>query len=199
MDSNVVPIKPHRILKEIREILGKDDILVADTGQMGAWTVVLYPMIASGRTYIRAAGTLGWSLPAAIGAKFAVGDNKVLNVIGDGGIAYHISELETALRLDKPIVAVVFNNVTLGMLHYGFKWRGDGKALKSSDFIDVNFGKVAEAFNCYGQRVERPGEIREAIEYAFDSGKPAVVDIMIDRYELAPTSYYRTLPQGRPL
>lgn len=199
MDSDAVPIKPHRIIKEIRQILGEQDILVADTGQMGAWTGVLYPIVAPGRTYIRAAGTLGWSLPAAIGAKFAAGDNKVLDVTGDGGVAYHISELETALRLDKPFVAVVFNNVTLGMLHYGFKWRGGGKALKSSDFIDVDYGKIAEAFNCYGQRVEKPGEIGEAIQNAFDSGKPAIVDVMIDRYELAPTSYYRTLPQGRPL
>ena len=199
MDSDAVPIKPHRIIKEIRQILGDRDIVVADTGQMGAWTGVLYPIVAPGRTYIRAAGTLGWSLPAAIGAKFAAGDNKVLDVTGDGGVAYHISELETALRLDKPFVAVVFNNVTLGMLHYGFKWRGDGKALKSSDFVDVDYGKVAEAFNCYGQRVEKPGEIGEAIQNAFDSGKPAIVDVMIDRYELAPTSYYRTLPQGRPL
>jgi len=199
MDSDAVPIKPHRIIKEIRKILGDQDIVVADTGHMGAWTGVLYPIVAPGRTYIRAAGTLGWSLPAAIGAKFAAGDNKVLDVTGDGGVAYHISELETALRLDKPFVAVVFNNVTLGMLHYGFKWRGGGKALKSSDFIDVDYGKIAEAFNCYGQRVERPGEIGEAIQNAFDSGKPAVVDVMIDRYELAPTSYYRTLPQGRPL
>jgi acetolactate synthase-1/2/3 large subunit len=199
MESDAVPIKPHRIIKEIRQILGDQDIVVADTGQMGAWTGVLYPIVAPGRTYIRAAGTLGWSLPAAIGAKFAAGDNKVLDVTGDGGVAYHISELETALRLEKPFVAVVFNNVTLGMLHYGFKWRGDGKALKSSDFIDVNYGKIAEAFNCYGQRVEKPGEIGEAIQNAFDSGKPAIVDVMIDRYELAPTSYYRTLPQGRPL
>jgi acetolactate synthase-1/2/3 large subunit len=199
MDSDAVPIKPHRIIKEIRHVLGEQDILVADTGQMGAWTGVLYPVVAPGRTYIRAAGTLGWSLPAAIGAKFAAGDNKVLDVTGDGGVAYHISELETALRLDKPFVAVVFNNVTLGMLHYGFKWRGDGKALKSSDFIDVDYGKIAEAFNCYGQRVEKPDEIGEAIHNAYASGKPAVVDVMIDRYELAPTSYYRTLPQGRPL
>ena len=199
MSSDAVPIKPHRVIKEIREVLGEKDILVADTGQMGAWTGVLYPIMAPGRTYIRAAGTLGWSLPAAIGAKFAAGDRKVLDVTGDGGVAYHISELETALRCDKPFVAVVFNNVTLGMLHYGFKWRGEGKALKSSDFIDIDYGRVAEAFNCYGQRIERPGELKEAIESAFASGKPAVIDVMIDRYELAPTSSYRKLPQGRPL
>jgi acetolactate synthase-1/2/3 large subunit len=199
MDSDAVPVKPHRIIKEIRQILDKQDILVADTGQMGAWTGVLYPTIAPGRTYIRAAGTLGWSLPAAIGAKFAAGEKKVLVVTGDGGVAYHISELETALRLDKPFVTVVFNNVTLGMLHYGFKWQGEGKALKSSDFIDIDYGKIAEAFKCYGQRVEKPGELGEAIKLAFDSGKPAIIDVLIDRYELAPISYYRTLPQGRSL
>jgi acetolactate synthase-1/2/3 large subunit len=91
--SEAVPIKPHRVIKEIREVLGEKDILVADTGQMGAWTGVLYPIISPGRTYIRAAGTLGWSLPAAIGAKFAFGDRNVLDVTGDGGIAYHIAEL----------------------------------------------------------------------------------------------------------
>jgi len=199
MESDAVPIKPHRVIKEIRDALGADDILVADTGQMGAWTGVLYPVVAPGRTYIRAAGTLGWSFPAAIGAKFAAGKRRVLDVTGDGGIAYHISELETALRCDKPFVAVVFNNVTLGMLHYGFAWRHGGKGLKSSDFVDVDYGKVARAFRCHGSRIEKPGELKDAIHDAFESGKPAVVDVMIDRYELSPTSYYRSLPQGRPL
>ena len=199
MDSDAVPIKPHRVIKEIRAALGEEDVLVADTGQMGAWTGVLYPIVAPGRTYIRAAGTLGWSFPAAIGAKFAAGDRRVLDVTGDGGIAYHISELETALRCDRPFVAVVFNNVTLGMLHYGFAWRHEGKGLKASDFVDVDYGKVARAFNCHGARIDKPGELGDAIKAAFDSGKPAVVDVMIDRYELSPTTGYRKLPQGRPL
>lgn len=199
MDSNAVPIKPHRVIKEIRKALNEDDILVADTGQMGAWTGVLYPILAPGRTYIRAAGTLGWSFPAAIGAKFAAGSKKVLDVTGDGGISYHIAELETALRCDKPFVAVVFNNITLGMLHYGFAWKYGGRALKSSDFNDIDYGKVARSFGCFGTRIERPDELGDALRSAFDSGKPAVVDVMIDRYELSPTTYYRTLPQGRPL
>ena len=199
MNSDAVPIKPHRVMKEIRDVLGEKDILVADTGQMGAWTGVLYPIQTPGRTYIRAAGTLGWSFPAAIGAKYAAPDRKVLDVTGDGGIFYHITELETALRCDKPFVAVVFNNNTLGMLHYAFKWKYGGKALKSSDFIDIDYGKVARSFGCFGTRIERPSELNEALRSAFDSGKPAVVDVIIDRYELSPMTHYRTLPQGRPL
>lgn len=199
MDSDAVPIKPHRVVKEIRNVLKEEDILLADTGQMGAWTGVLYPILAPGRTYIRSAGTLGWSLPAAIGAKFAAPERKVLDVIGDGGIFYHVTELETALRCDKPFVTVVFNNITLGMLHYGFAWKYGKKALKSSDFLDVDYGKVARSLGCYGARIERPGELEEAMRSAFDAGKPAVVDVMIDRYELSPMSQYRALPQGRPL
>ena len=194
MDSDAVPIKPHRVIREIRDVLAAEDILVADTGQMGAWTGVLYPILAPGRNYIRASGTLGWSFPAAIGAKFACGDRKVLDVTGDGGIFYHMTELETALRCDRPFVAVVFNNITLGMLHYGFAWRHGGKALKASDFIDIDYGKVARGFGCFGMRIERPGELSDALRSAFDSGKPAVIDVMIDRYELSPTAYYRTDP-----
>jgi thiamine pyrophosphate-dependent acetolactate synthase large subunit-like protein len=85
------------------------------------------------------------------------------------------------------------------MLHYGFAWRHGGKGLKASDFVDVDYGKVARAFNCHGARIDKPGQLGDAIKVAFDSGKPAVVDVMIDRYELSPTTGYRKLPQGRPL
>ncbi len=199
MDSDDVPIKPHRVIKEIRDTLGKGDILVSDTGQMGAWTGVLYPTLASGRNYIRAAGTLGWSLAAAVGAKFAAGERRVLAVIGDGGILYHVGELETAIRWEKPFVTLVLNNRSLGMIHLSLERMHKGRGFKSSDFLDVDYGKVARSFGAYGDRVERPGELREAIQMAFDSGKPAVIDVVVDLYELSPTSYYRSLPSGRQL
>jgi acetolactate synthase-1/2/3 large subunit len=199
MNSDAVPIKPHRAVKEIRTVLGEKDILVADTGQMSAWTGVLFSIRAPGRTYIRAAGTLGWSFPAAIGAKFAAEDRKVVDVTGDGGIFYHMTELETARRCEKPFVAVVFNNASLGMLHYSFAWKYGNKALKSSEFLDIDYGKIARSFGCFGMRIERPNDLNEALQAAVDSDTPAVIDVMIDKYELSPTTLYRTLPQGRPL
>jgi len=138
-------------------------------------------------------------MAAAIGAKFAAGDRRVLAVIGDGGVLYHIGELETALRWGKPFVTVVLNNLSLGMIHLSLeRMRGERK-FDSSDFTDVDYGKVARGFGAHGARVERPGEIGEAIEAAFESGKPAVIDVLVDLHELSPMSFYRTLPSGRPL
>ena len=199
MGSDAVPIKPHRVIKEIQGALGEGDVLVADTGQIGAWTGVLYRTLSPGRGVIRAAGTLGWSMAAAIGAKFAAGDSRVLAVIGDGGVLYHIGELETALRWDKPFVTVVLNNLSLGMIHLSLERMRGERRFDSSDFTDVDYGKVARGFGAHGARVERPGEIGEAIEAAFESGKPAVIDVLVDLHELSPMSFYRTLPSGRPL
>lgn len=170
LNSDAVPIKCHRLVKEIREALAPDDILVADTGSETIWSSLFYEVSASGRNYICAAGSLGWSFPASIGAKLAAGGRKVLNLIGDGGIGYHIGEFETAVRYDVPFVAVVVNNMS---------WARPPATLKEP----VDFGKVAEAFGGFGVRVERPGDIAGALDEAFDSGKPAVVDVVVDRKE----------------
>ncbi len=85
------------------------------------------------------------------------------------------------------------------MIHLSLERMHKGRGFKSSDFLDVDYGKVARSFGAYGDRVERPGELREAIQMAFDSGKPAVIDVVVDLYELSPTSYYRSLPSGRQL
>jgi acetolactate synthase-1/2/3 large subunit len=199
MSSEDIPIKPHRVIKEIREALGREDILVSDTGQMGAWTGVLYDSLAPGRRYIRAAGTLGWSLASAIGAKFAAGESNVLAVIGDGGVLYHIGEIETALRWDKPFVTVVLNNGALGMIHLSLERSYGGRGLKASDFLDVDYGKVARSFGAQGERVTRPSELRGAIKNALDSCKPAVIDVVVDLHELSPMSFYRKLPESRNL
>ena len=170
LNSDAVPIKCHRLVKEIREALAPDDILVADTGSETIWSSLFYEVYASGRNYICASGSLGWSFPASIGAKLAAGSRKVLNLIGDGGIGYHIGEFETAVRYDVPFVAVVVNNMS---------WARPPATLKEP----VDFGKVAEAFGGFGIRVERPGDIAGALDEAFDSGKPAIVDVLVDREE----------------
>jgi len=168
LSSDAVPIKSHRLVKEIQNVLSATDIFVVDTGSETIWSAIFFNILESGRTYIRAAGSLGWSFPAAIGAKLAAGDKKVLNLIGDGGLGYHIGELETALRYNIPFVAVVLNNGSWSTP------RGLG---------DVNFAKVAEGFGAFGIRVERPDEIADALKNAFDSGTPAVVDVLVDRKE----------------
>jgi acetolactate synthase-1/2/3 large subunit len=165
LNSDVIPIKCHRVIKEIRDFLSPNDILVADTGSENIWSGVFFDVLDSGRNFIHAAGSLGWSFPATIGAKLAAGEKKVVNLIGDGGIGYHIGELETALRYKIPFVSVVLNNRS---------WSNPrGSA-------EVNFSNVAKSFGAYGIRVEKPGEIAEALKEASDSDKPAIVDILVD-------------------
>jgi acetolactate synthase-1/2/3 large subunit len=112
----------------------------------------------------------------AIGASFAVGkDHRVIHLTGDGGLGYNIADLETALRYNDqraPMVTIVNNNSVLGSEDF--------------PFTELNYAKVAEGFGCFGVRVERPGEICDAIKVAFDSGKPAIVDVVSDKKERAP-------------
>ena len=84
--------------------MGPNDILVADTGYMAAWTGVLFPVRASGRVYLRAAGSL---VPASMGASLAKPQAKVVCVTGDGGVGYHLMELETAARHSIDVTVVV--------------------------------------------------------------------------------------------
>jgi acetolactate synthase-1/2/3 large subunit len=168
MSSDAKPITGHRLIKEIRNALAPQDILVTDTGSETIWSSLFYEVLASGRNYICAAGSLGWSFPAAIGAKLAAGDRKVLNLIGDGGIGYHIGEFETAVRYDIPVVAVVLNNMS---------WARSPAALTEP----VDFSKVAQAYGGFGARVEHPDNIAETLQEAFNSGKPAIIDVIVDR------------------
>jgi acetolactate synthase-1/2/3 large subunit len=180
LNSDAIPIKGHRLVKELRQALSSEDILVADTGSETIWTSLFYEIIKSGRNYLCAAGSLGWSFPASIGAKLAAGDRKVLALIGDGGIGYHIGEFETAVRYDIPFVTVVLNNLS---------WARPPAILKKP----VDFGKIATASGGFGIRVERPGDLAGALEEAFNSGKPAIVDVVVDRKE---SGYVALLTSG---
>ena len=187
--SEDTPVKPQRIIKELQDFLAKDDIIVADTGYSSVWTGAHFDCKVGGRTYINASGTLGFGFPASIGAKLAAPDKKVVCFIGDGGFGYHVGELETALRHEVPVVVVIMNNMSLNfekqyMKFYGMNFAG------VPDFLDVDFGKVAEAFGCFGARVERPGEIRDALRNAFESGKPGVLDIVTDPEVVPPVTFF---------
>lgn len=200
MSSEEVPIKPPRVIKEIRANLRPEDILVADTGYMAAWTGVYYDCLAAGRTYIRSAGSLGWAFPAAMGAWLAAPERRVICVTGDGGMGYHLTELETALRCKIPTVTVVLNNQSLAIEYHILKYFYDGRAYASCDLYDVDYGAVASAYGAYGVRVEKPGDIGDALKSAFESGKASVVDVLIDKESIAPMSYYekKWIEMGRP-
>jgi len=199
MDSNAIPVKPQRMIKEISKVLGPRDIVVSDTGQMICWTTRLLKLKGTGLTYIPCGGTLGSSFATAIGVSFGAEDGqRVLNLIGDGGIAYNLAELETAKRYNDrhvPFVAIVNNNSSLAQGRPAFDdlTRKDAPWIDCCDLSELNYAKIAEAFGCHGERVERPGELSDAIKNAFDSGKPAIVDVVTDKREYAPIGLSRRL------
>lgn len=198
MDSDAIPIKPQRVIKEIMNVLGPRDVIVSDTGQALCWTARLMKLKGTGMTFIPVGGTLGSSFPLAIGVAFgAEKDQRVLNFIGDGGMGYNLTDLETAKRYASELVPLVFlvnNNSSLGMGRptMGEDWSKEKAPWVSScDFTPVNYAKIAEAFGCYGARVERPGELADALQNAFDHGKPAVVEVVTDMRTYAPIGLAR--------
>ncbi len=185
-NSEAVPIIPERLCTEITKWLPSDAMLVADTGHAGIWTGSMIDMNEPGQGYIRCAGSLGWGLSAAIGAKCALPDRPVLCFSGDGGFWYHIAELETAVRNNIPVVTVINNNHALiqdrrGDLR-GYQGIEGGTPEVLWQFTDVDLSKVAESMGCFGIRVEKPGDIQSALEQAFASGRPAVVDVVTDQF-----------------
>ena len=193
-NSDAVPIIPERLCNEITKFLPADAMLVADTGHSGIWTGSMIDFNHSTQSFIRCAGSLGWGLSAAMGAKCALPDRPVLCFSGDGGFWYHIAELETAVRNNINVVTVINNNSALSQ-----DQRGDERAYAGMDgghpeelwqFSDTNFARVAESIGCFGIRVERPGDIQSALEQAFASGRPAVVDVVTDPLDsLAPVPW----------
>jgi acetolactate synthase-1/2/3 large subunit len=181
-------MRPERICKEVEAFLPSNAILVSDTGHSGFWTGA-HIELRPGQTFLRAAGSLGWALPAALGAKCARPDRPVVCFTGDGGFYYHMAELETAGRYGINAVIVVNDNHSLNQETDIFAQAYGGQQNASFEmwkFQDLDLAKVANALGCFGERVEKPEGIRPALERAVASGRPAVVDVVSDINVLAP-------------
>jgi acetolactate synthase-1/2/3 large subunit len=184
LNSDATPIRPERLCKEISEVLPPEGVVVSDTGHAAIWSSTMIDFKAPGQRYIRCAGTLGWALPASIGVKCALPDQPVLCFTGDGGLYYYLSELETAARMGINVVVVVNNNHSLQQVKnivdasYGGNPEAKGRELWV--FKETNFAQIAENMGCLGLRVERPGDLRNALEQALEADRPVVVDVVTD-------------------
>jgi acetolactate synthase-1/2/3 large subunit len=182
--SDAVPIRPERICKEITDALPPDGVLVSDTGHSGIWTATMVELNHPTQRYIRCAGSLGWGFPGALGVKCALPDRPVLCFTGDGGFYYHIAELETARRHRINLVVVVNNNSSLNQEIYvnqaAYNYQPRGGWTDMWTFTHVDFARIAEGFGCVGIRVERPVELKGALERAFAMDQPVVIDVVTD-------------------
>jgi len=181
--QNSVPIYPDRLCAEITRALPEDGILVADTGYSGIWTSTLIELNGTGQTYLRAAGSLGWSFPAALGAKCAAPGRKVICWSGDGAIYYHLTELETARRRGIAVVLVINNNSGFGQGWPNIQRQQGNKPGDVRELVrfgPTNFADVARVFGLRGIRVEQPSQIAPALQEALASDETVVVDVATD-------------------
>ncbi len=181
--SDVKPIRPERLCREITEVLPEDAIVVADTGYSAIWAATMINIDSVRQTFLRAAGSLGWAFPAAMGAKCAAPDRPVICFAGDGAFWYHLGELETASRWGINTVTVVNNNSALGQCLPGInRAYGDDEGEKQhmSDFRQTNFSRIAEEMGAFGVRVSDPKDIKGAIQKALRQDKPSLVEVITE-------------------
>ncbi|MDO9500149.1 thiamine pyrophosphate-binding protein [Falsiroseomonas sp.] len=180
--SDAMAIDPARLAAEITRALPADGILVADTGYSGIWTGTLIDL-APGQTYLRAAGSLGWAFPAALGAKCAAPARKVVCWSGDGALYYHLTELETAKRRGIAVVLVVNNNSGFGQGWPNYLKQAGNRPVAAEQvlrFGPTDFAALAGQFGLRGIRVERPGDLAAALAEAMAAEETVVVDVVTD-------------------
>ncbi|HEX5326259.1 MAG TPA: thiamine pyrophosphate-dependent enzyme, partial [Acetobacteraceae bacterium] len=187
--SSATPIRVERLCAEITAALPEDGILVADTGYSGIWTSTLIEMNGAEQTYLRAAGSLGWSFPASLGAKCAAPHRKVVCFSGDGALYYHLTELETARRRGIAMVLVVNNNSGFGQGWPNIqRMQGNkpGDVAELVRFGPTDFAAIARSFGVRAIRVEQADRIASALRDALAADEPVVVDVVTDINPRAP-------------
>lgn len=180
--SDKIPIQPQRLVKEIRDFMPKDGFIILDGGDTTIWGLT-YLRAHSPRSMYFSGGLgiqhLGGGVPMAIATKYVYPERKVLVLTGDGSFLFNGKEIETARRYNLPFVVVISNDRLWGMvargqkMSHGKKFFGLGTSLSD----ETRYDKYAKAFNCYGELITDPNEIRPALQRAFESNLPAVLDV----------------------
>ena len=175
------PIHPRRLAEEVRDLAGSEAIYVCDGGDSMIWGSEAFPaerpasVVGSGQF-----GCLGWGLPYALAAKLAHPERTVVLFSGDGTFGLNGMEFDTAVRHKLPILCVVCNDQAWGMIKHGQEWIFGCDRSCGCDLGRVRYDLLAQALGGYGELVERPEEIRPALERALKSGKPACVNVFTD-------------------
>jgi acetolactate synthase I/II/III large subunit len=189
-ECSTLPIHPMRLAKEVNDFMnGQDDIVVADGGDTSTW-MGMTRTVRQGGTYLDYGlyGCLAVGLPYAIAAKLKHPDKRVLAIMGDGSTGFNFMEYHTAIRKKIPIVVVISNDQAWGMIMHSQQLRLGHHIPEGTELGWVDYHKMVETLGGFGICVEKPEDIRPALEAAFASGKTACVNVKVDPSVISPGS-----------
>jgi acetolactate synthase I/II/III large subunit len=183
-DSADGEIKPQRLVEALYEVTGGDCLLAADVGQHQMWAAQ-YFHFAEPRRWINSGGlgTMGFGLPAAIGAAIARPDLTSVLITGDGSVQMNIQELATARQFDVPVKVIIANNGYLGMVRQWQELFWDGRYSQVDMGQYPDFVKLAEAYGCTGMRITDKSTLSSDLASALATEGPVVVDVRVSREE----------------
>ncbi|MDP2717218.1 MAG: acetolactate synthase large subunit [Candidatus Micrarchaeota archaeon] len=176
------PLKPQRIIADMRSALGRSDILISDVGAHKLWIGRLYSAYEPNTCIIsNGFASMGIALPGAIGAKLAFPEKKVVAAMGDGCFLMNSQELETAVRLGLSFVVVIWSDSEYGAISWHQQKRGF--APSGISFTNPDFVKYAESFGCKGVRIQRAAEFLPALRTALADEGVTVIEVPVDYAE----------------
>jgi acetolactate synthase-1/2/3 large subunit len=181
LHSSEGQINPGQVVRTVRDFYPRQAITVMDGGNTSLWTATFNPILGP-RSYLYTAkfGHLGTGLPYALGAKVAAPDRPVYLISGDGALGFNIQELETARRYNLPVTVIVSCDRGWGMERSSQMFAQLGGLVECDFYPEARYDRVAEAFGCYGEKVDELDQLRPALERAAESGKPALLQVMVD-------------------
>jgi acetolactate synthase-1/2/3 large subunit len=178
-DDDAFPVQPPRALWEIRQALGRRDLLISDVGLHKLWIARMFPAHEPDMVFIaNGLAGMGIALPTAIAAKLVHPGRKVVTVNGDGGFLMNCQELETAVRLRTPIVNVIWENSQFGSI----VWKQDKKFGRhfGTDFTNPDFVTLAGAFGMPAWRCEATDDFGRHLRHALSLDVPSLIVLLID-------------------
>jgi acetolactate synthase-1/2/3 large subunit len=192
--SDEMPLRTIRVLYEINQVFGRNTVLVHENGSQDLWSYYspyyrvldLSSVVAPGEQTCMGMGVAG-----AIGAKLARPDKKVVCITGDGAFQMHNQELPTAVQFNAPVTWVVLDNRSLGWIKFGQRKLG-GRYIATDFEAQPDFVQLAQACGCYAEGIEKPVEVRDALERALranEAGHPAVLVFGVDGWQFSEGFY----------
>ena len=180
--SDRFPLKPQRIIRDIRRALGREDILISDVGAHKIWIARLFPAYLPNTVIIsNGFAAMGIALPGAVAAKLVHPNRNVLAVCGDGGFLMNCAELETACRLGIAFVTLIFNDNGFGLIRWKQKQRFGGSF--ATELTNPDFVKLAESYGARGFRIGAASELAPVLKEALALKVPSVIDVPVDYSE----------------